>query len=80
MYQAESANNGAMQILSLVFLEYPAIPIYPAYSHNLLSVHDAASENKICKKIKELGRILDTRGLSSILLIVTAVSNMIPLT
>jgi hypothetical protein len=60
---------GVMQILSLIFLECHAIPICPAYSHNLLRVHDAAGKNKICNKIKELGRILDTCGLSSVLLI-----------
>ena len=70
---------GAMHILYSTFLKYPAIPTCSAYSHNFLRVHDAASENKISKKIKELGRIQDRRGLSPILLIVTAVSNMIPI-
>jgi hypothetical protein len=71
---------GAMQVVSIIFLEYHVISLCPAYSHNPLRVHDAAGENKIFKKIKELGRIQGRRGQSPILLIVTAVSNMIPLT
>ena len=72
---------GIMQILYSIFLpEYQALPVSPAYSHNFLRVHDAAGENKICKKIKESRRIQDTHVLPPILLIGTAVSNMIPLT
>ena len=70
---------GAMQILSSIIFEYHTIQPCPTYSHNFLRVHDAAGENKIFNKIKELGRIQDTLGLS-LLLIVTAGSNMIPLT
>lgn len=59
---------GAMQILSSIFLEYHAIPVCPVYSHNFLRVLDAAGKNNIFKKIKELGRIYDKRGLFPIIL------------
>jgi hypothetical protein len=59
---------GAMQILSLLFLEYHAINPCPAYLHNFLRVHDAAGKNNIFNKIKELGRIHDTCCLSPIAL------------
>jgi len=58
----------------------PANLICSTYSHNFLTIPDAAGKNKIFNKTKELGRIQDRRGLSVILLIVTAVSNMIPIT
>jgi hypothetical protein len=71
---------GAIQILHSTFPEYHALLICPTYSHNLLRVHDAAGKNNIFKKIKESRRIQNIPGLTPILLIVTAVSNMIPLT
>jgi hypothetical protein len=71
---------GAMQILSSIIFEYHPNDPCSTYSRNLLRVHDAAGKNNTSTKIKELGRIQGTRGLPPFLLIVTAVSNMIPLT
>ncbi len=69
-----------MQILYSIILEYHAIPTSSAYSPNFLRIHDAPGKNNTSKKIKQLGRIQDTRGLYPLLLIVTAGANMIPLT
>jgi len=57
-----------MQILSSIIFEYHTIHPCTAYSHNFLSIPDAAGKNNIFNKIKELGRIQDKSGLSPIVL------------
>ena len=59
---------GAMQILSSIFLECHAIHPCPAYSHNFLSIPDAAGKNNIFNKRIELGQIQGKRALSPIVL------------
>ena len=59
---------GAMQILSSIIFEYHTTHPCLTYSHNFLSIPDAAGKNNIFNKIKGLSRIQAKCGLFTIVL------------